>query len=185
MVRKVSKYMVTDGENYISDPNGTRTSINRTDAFLWNSKDTACNILNYTVPSKGRRYHVQEVITYEQEISEELKQEMEMIKWFSTLVKDCAKNRDALNEELSEIDRLLSDINHFIEFTNLNAVDGYRIYKKQHELLKRRREVKYELKIADDINSLGVDEQKLDRLVGYFKNQRYVPRVQDFSEILD
>lgn len=50
-----------------------------------------------------------------------------------------------LQQQLSIKDKEREDICHYIEFYNLNACQGYKIYKLLHQTLNERREIKNEL----------------------------------------
>lgn len=41
--------------------------------------------------------------------------------------------KNQLVKQLSEIDKKLSDNDHYIEFTSLNAAQGYNAYKQRRE----------------------------------------------------
>ena len=50
---------------------------------------------------------------------------------------------DELRHAQSNADQKISDIHHFIEISdNLNAADGYNMYKMLREVLRERREIK-------------------------------------------
>ena len=51
----------------------------------------------------------------------------------------------ALPAELSKIDAEINDLLHYIELTNLNAADGYRIYARLRECRLRRRVLKNDM----------------------------------------
>ena len=185
MVEKVIKYILTDGENYVVNSNGNILAKTKPDAFIWNTKEAAENAKEYSTNKKVKAYfYVEEIETYVADVPGYIEMEMKTVLEFYDIVKDCAESFDSMVEQLSKIDKELSDIDHFIEFTELNARDGYKIYKKQHELRKMRRELKYNIKVASDINSQQIDPETLLKLVNYFKTRRYIPKVADFKDIL-
>ncbi len=47
-----------------------------------------------------------------------------------------------LHNELSIADKKRSDVEHYIEFFNLNAAQGYKAYKMLKDILQERREIK-------------------------------------------
>lgn len=85
-----------------------------------------------------------------------------------------------LNEKLSQIDKEISDIMHYIEFTKLNAAEGYNAYRLLREKRIERRAIKDDFekfqvvsnaKISDIFN--GALEKKLNDAM----NRTYTPRV--------
>lgn len=91
------------------------------------------------------------------------------------------KNQLCLNKQLSELDKIINDLTHFIEFNNLNASQGYKMYKMLHDFLNQRRQVKDMLMVIQSINSNFEDTENYD-ISKEFKscNERsYSPRVLD------
>ena len=82
-------------------------------------------------------------------------------------------------QELSDIDSQIVDLEHYIEFTTLNARDGYKAYRKLKDLLCKRRVLKYEHKVVNSINSnhsaLG-QIQKILSAINECNNSIYKPR---------
>ena len=56
----------------------------------------------------------------------------------------------------SEADKVVSDIYHYIETTNLNACQGYKAYKKLQAALIERRRIKNEQEVVAQIKRLGL-----------------------------
>lgn len=73
-------------------------------------------------------------------------------------IKSVVGNQKLLEEALNKITLITEDINHFIEFNNLNAAQGYNIYKIQHLLYLKRREIKDKLKAIDFIRTSNVTD---------------------------
>ena len=64
---------------------------------------------------------------------------------FKHYYEDLLERKQALIEELRTVSAELCDIEHYIEFTSLNASGGYRAYRMLKERLLRRRQIKDEL----------------------------------------
>ena len=85
-----------------------------------------------------------------------------------------------LAEELRKVSAELCDLEHYIEFTSLNAVKGYRIYRRLRECLIRRRKIKDELMCitifmkAEPHNILNGN---LTRQFSGLQTREYSPRV--------
>lgn len=52
------------------------------------------------------------------------------------------------SSRLSEVDKEISDIYHYIEFSNLDAYRGWKAYKLLKDKLKERREIKDDYEAA-------------------------------------
>ena len=83
---------------------------------------------------------------------------------------------------LSEVDREIVDIEHYIEFNNFNAAEGYNAYKMLQNALKRRRIIKNDRECLTFIKEAGLQKSKVDALVKgieKFANEEriYTPRV--------
>lgn len=85
----------------------------------------------------------------------------------------------SLSKELSIIDKKLIDLTHYIEFTELNACEGYKAYKLMHEITKQRREVKNELATIQSLTA-HIPVQKVSSFNRYItkqSNKHYTPRI--------
>lgn len=189
----IYKYMIAGDDGYISNSNGTGVTPNRDNAYLWSTPEAAENVLRDARnrkessghPKIGNDFEVAAVKLYEKDIPDDIIMDLEVVKQFIDIVVDSADREQDLKDALSNVDRQLSDIEHFIEFTDLNARDGFKIYSKMKHLRRYRRDIKYRLKIIDSINSQNIDPEVLKRMVSYFKNLTYQPREIDFDEMLE
>lgn len=108
--------------------------------------------------------------------------------------KDCIKKsfeeihkfvglQDHFNTELSRTDLEIQDLLHAIEFSNANAAEGYKLYKKLQELRRRRRVVKDNLAMASVLGQTGVLTslesaiQSMDKLDRHKEVRTYRPRI--------
>ena len=84
-----------------------------------------------------------------------------------------------LSNNLSLLDQKIGDLYHFIEFNDLNAVNGYKIYKRLQETLRQRRCVKDKLFDIDNLITLINYSKVKDvrKKVQLNKNKEYKPRV--------
>lgn len=184
----VSRYIITDNESYVTNALGTGLSTDKDKAFIWKYKKAAENVLTDrkgNEPGKlNNRFYVKQINTYEMDIPEDITSTVSVIQDFADIVTYSAENEEELLSVLRTLDRQLSDIQHYIEFTDLSGVDGFRIYKKMQGILQRRRQVKYHLKITKEINSQSIDPEVLKKIITYFKDTSYRPRELDFEEIL-
>ena len=85
-----------------------------------------------------------------------------------------------ISAKLSKLDMAVTDIEHYIEFTNLNARDGYKIYRKLHKILQQRRKLKSEQKVVNIINRNKDSVSAIKQIVNTIKaesNHIYTPRI--------
>lgn len=191
-VERVSRYIITNGEKFVKNQNATSLTTVSDDAYMWALKVSAENVLsdvknrssNSQYANIDSSYKVEPVYIYISDIEPDILDDLNTIKVFTDIVKDSADREEDLLSQLSKIDRELSDIEHFIEFVDLNGVDGFKVYKKMQALRKVRREIKHRLKIVQTINSQSIDPEVLKRLVKGFDNIYYKPREVDFEDIL-
>lgn len=89
------------------------------------------------------------------------------------------KRKKVLELELLEIEREITDIYHAMEFYNLDAAKGYKIYKMMQERLIRRRQNKDETLKIDYILSGGIKGLTNKQTRKHFEsleNRQYQPR---------
>lgn len=90
---------------------------------------------------------------------------------------------DEVKKENSKLDLEISDVLHYIEFNNFNAVQGYKLAKMLKNITERRREVKKAQAQLDIIlnNTISSVSKKGDKIANIEKeeycNERYTPRV--------
>ncbi len=90
------------------------------------------------------------------------------------------KRQKVLEVELLEIEREITDIYHAMEFYNLDAAKGYKIYKMMQERLIRRRQNKDEtLKINYILTGgiKGLTSKNTRKHIESMENRSYQPRV--------
>ena len=108
------------------------------------------------------------------------KWEMENLISFCSQLKQYRVN---LNHMLSEVDKEICDIMHYIEFYNLDAAKGYKMYKILKECRLRRRKIKDEYeKVGAAITALANDDliEKIKTALKQMKgldNRLYTPRI--------
>ena len=87
-----------------------------------------------------------------------------------------------LSAKQSELEKAMIDIYHYMEFYDLNAVEGFRIYKKAQEVLRERRKVKEKLSLIETLQKSDISisrfKETIDALDSLNNNYRqYRPRV--------
>ena len=108
-------------------------------------------------------------------------------KWeIENLISFCSQlkqYRVNLNHMLSEVDKEICDIMHYIEFYNLDAAKGYKMYKMLKDCRLRRRKIKDEYeKVGAAITTLANEDliEKMKTALKQMKgldNRVYTPRI--------
>ena len=96
------------------------------------------------------------------------------------------ERKQQLIEELRNISAELCDIEHYVEFTSLNASGGYRIYRMLKERLLQRRKIKDELlciSIFLKAEPRNILNGNLSRQIAGLGTREYGPRV--LTELFD
>ena len=102
------------------------------------------------------------------------------------LAKDATDRKDVLSKELSDVEKEIQDCLHYIEFTNLNAAQGYKAYKILKDRRVKRRSIKNELQVLGIILGKKISETATDEIMKCIEgldNRQYAPRV--LQELFD
>lgn len=133
-------------------------------------------------------FHIDKV----KELSDGLEDDCQMEKWKSGIdsmtefVLDAESRKDELNKEMSDIDKEITDIQHYIELNNLNAYQGFLAYKMLQGRLRKRRKIKNELQILSQLGICKVDSAMLidvQNAIRELDNKTYTPRI--LSELFE
>ena len=118
--------------------------------------------------------------------SENIQYWIDKISDLNGLASEALHRKDNLLSQLSKIDQELSDIDHYIEFVNLNAAQGYKAYRMIKDRRIIRRSIKNELDVLNIILGKKISETATDEIqkVIYGMDKRtYEPRV--LNELFD
>lgn len=199
------EFVLTNGNKYVKcDINGNYKQVNNLCmADIYESQKTASNIMKNSLPKAwGHTYYVVEIVEGRQiqcnlprppkaERSKSTKvfqfeNGCDDIKWCKSFIgleevfTEAEKRFKELPQKRSDIDAQIVDLEHYIEFTSLNARDGYKAYKKLKELLNERRILKYESKIVNAINVNRSASEGIKNILSAIRecqNSVYKPRV--------
>lgn len=197
-------YVITDGnKNYIRrEPNGKYVSARSralADEFL--EKYKAEKVLkNNLAPKKRKLYRVVEEeagfavikeplnehhadLTREnksdpQMISPQIDMLREKIEEIRLFVEDSEKRKSKMSDLLSNIDKEISDIQHYIELSDCEDVAS--TYEMLKTRLRNRRQIKNEFSILKQLGECKMDASMLEELligIDDLNNKTYVPRV--------
>ena len=105
---------------------------------------------------------------------------LDKIKEIFTFTKELEERKLYLMEEIHKIELEIVDIEHAAEFYNLNASQGYKLYKLLHDSRIKRRELKNELtkiNLALGTSIKSVNIENLEKSILGLNNQQYTPRI--------
>ena len=193
-------YVITNGEgSYIhrDEASGKYVPIRSfSKATQWDSIVKANGILNNSIAKNIRSgYAVQLVDTEKTVVKENTDVQNDICfrnilddsieEWLSKIntIIDVMSGSDArqqeLNGKLSEIDKEIVDVEHYIEFGKFNAYQGWMCFKMLQNLLKQRRKYKNEIQVLNLIRQCRFDRNSLTVLVqtiSDIQNKCYTPR---------
>ena len=121
----------------------------------------------------------QKEITFRPIEDDNIKDWLEKINTIRDVLSGSSSRKDELLGKLSEVDREISDINHYIEFGNYNACQGWRCFKMLQTLLRQRRKYKNEIQVLQMIKECKFDNDSISSLsekIAEVSNKLYHPR---------
>lgn len=197
------EYLITNGNYYIGgDKNGTRTlTTNINNACVYSTKAKAENELENAVRSKNGwslavndewfikgRQDIE--ITKPIEMAKPIELDFDFHKELIELqdkISQLEQRKEYLKYLMSKYDREISDIEHCAEFYNLNASQGYKLYKMLHNVTNKRREVKNEFNSIYTILYSKITSAEIKNInksiYNIYNNQQYSNRV--FDDLFD
>ena len=113
-------------------------------------------------------------------VAENIKYWVDKVNGLNGLASEALHRKDELLNQLSKVDKELSDINHYIEFCNLNAAQGYKAYKMIKERRIKRRSIKNELEVLSIILGKKISDTASDEIqkaIAGMDKRTYEPRV--------
>ena len=202
-------WIVTNGRNYLkANPGKTGVVANMNSATFFESENKAINlVMNLPRSMKNLGYHVAEIEheenekdierpkKYYQNVEQEIRLYSEIGEFEDVIkllteceqfVNNIVSNKEYLNAKLTTIEKEQTDLEHAIEFYNLNACEGFKLYKKLKEVRLERRKIKDSLtviSILEDSFSSSFFEYPPSKRVEGIKNRKYKPRA--LKELFD
>ena len=119
-------------------------------------------------------------------VAENIQYWVNKVNGLNGLASEALHRKDELSSQLSKVDQELSDINHYIEFCNLNAAQGYKAYKMIKERRIKRRSIKNELEVLSIILGKKISDTASDEIqkaIAGMDQRTYEPRVM--TELFD
>ena len=201
----LAQYVITDGSRWIMKNHAGKYVPTSCEALadIYNNKQADSILKNSLSKALKSCFHLQKIdkppelvkqITQEKvnentetpSNSENIQYWVDKVSDLNGLASEALHRKDNLLSQLSKIDRELSDINHYIEFVNLNAAQGYKAYKMIKDRRIIRRSIKNELDVLNIILGKKISETATDEIqkaISGMDKRTYEPRV--LSELFD
>lgn len=193
-------YVLTDGKgSYIRKDETTGKYVpirSFKHANQWDNILKAKSVLDNSIAKAIRKDYVVQLVDTEHIVEkEDLSKQSELVfreieddnisDWLSKIntIKDVLSGSDMrvseLTEKLSEVDREIVDVQHYIEFGKFNAYQGWMCFKMLQNMLQQRRKYKNEISVLNMIKQCKFDMNSLTALsqtISDATNKKYTPR---------
>ena len=104
---------------------------------------------------------------------------LEKVNTIMNILSGSNTRKDGLVAKLSEIDKEIVDIQHYIEFGKFNCYQGWMCFKMLQNTLRQRRKYKNEIAVLNLIKQCKLDKSSLEDLsttIADIQNKCYRPR---------
>ena len=201
----MSQYVITDGSRWITknrngkyvpttcealaDTFGNKEANSVYNNNLSKALKSCFRVMKVDKPPELVKQITQEKVNENTETpsnSENIQYWIDKISDLNGLASEALHRKDNLLSQLSKIDKEISDIDHYIEFVNLNAEQGYKAYRMIKDRRIIRRSIKNELDVLNIILSKKISETATDEIhkaITGMDNRKYEPRV--LNELFD
>lgn len=201
----LAQYVITDGTRWIMHDRNKKyvPTSNEALADIFGNKEANSVYQNNLSKALKSVFHVEKIdkppALIKQISHEEVKSNTETVSvaaniqyWvdkvsgLNGLAAEALHRKEELINQLSEVDKELCDINHYIEFCNLNAAQGYKAYKMIKDRRMKRRSIKNELDVLNMILGKKLSESvtnEITNAVSGMDKRIYEPRV--LNELFD
>lgn len=196
----MSQYVITDGERFIycnhsgkyvptsSEAMADIYTRKQADGICKNSLPKALKSIFYVEKYDNPPASIKQVSpsdlknnTEKVMASENIQVWLDKINGMNGLVEDAKKRKNILEMQLQKLEDEKLDIEHYIEFQNLNASQGYKASKELKMCRVKRRSVKNELAVIDIILGLQMKEMvssKIYQKIEELDKRTYKPRIR-------
>ena len=181
---------ICNNDNYIrQDMDGYSIVEDIDNATKWKNIQKANNVcknVNKSQKIQGNHFEVRYVVQENKMISPPAKpieldyDILDKVKDILLATKQMEERKMYLAEEIQKVDLEIVDIEHAAEFYDLNASQGYKLYKLLRDNRIKRRELKDELEkinlfLGTSIKSANMEN--LERSILGLDNRQYTPRI--------
>ena len=201
----LAQYVITDGTRWIMRDRNKKyvPTSNEALADIFSNKEANSVYQNNLSKALKSVFHVEKIdkppalikqISHEEvksntetvSVAENIQYWVDKVSGLNGLAAEALHRKEELINQLSEVDKELCDINHYIEFCNLNAAQGYKAYKMIKDRRVKRRSIKNELDVLNMILGKKLSESvtnEITNAVSRMDKRIYEPRV--LNELFD
>ena len=201
----LAQYVITDGTRWIMRDRNKKyvPTSNEALADIFSNKEANSVYQNNLSKALKSVFHVEKIdkppalikqISHEEvksntetvSVAENIQYWVDKVSGLNGLAAEALHRKEELINQLSEVDKELCDINHYIEFCNLNAAQGYKAYKMIKDRRVKRRSIKNELEVLNMILGKKLSESvtnEITNAVSGMDKRIYEPRV--LNELFD
>lgn len=201
----LAQYVITDGSRWIMRDRNNKyiPTSNEALADVFGNKEANSVYQNNLPKALKSVFHIEKIdkppklvkqITHEEvqentetvSVAKNIQYWVDKISGLNGLAVEALHRKEELINQLSQVDKELSDINHYIEFVNLNAAQGYKAYKMIKDRRIKRRSIKNELEVLNIILGKKISDSVTDEIqkaVSGMDRRTYEPRVM--NELFD
>lgn len=201
----LAQYVITDGTRWIMRDRNKKyvPTSNEALADVFGNKEDNSVYQNNLPKALKSVFHVEKIdkpptlikqISHEEvksntetvSIAENIQYWVDKVSGLNGLAAEALHRKEELINQLSEVDKELCDINHYIEFCNLNAAQGYKAYKMIKDRRMKRRSIKNELDVLNMILGKKLSESVTNEITNAvlgMDKRIYEPRV--LNELFD
>ena len=201
----MSQYVITDGSRWITknrngkyvpttcealaDTFGNKEANSVYNNNLSKALKSCFRVMKVDKPPELVKQITQEKVNENTETpsnSENIQYWIDKVSDLNGLASEALHRKDDLLSQLSKVDQELSDIDHYIEFVNLNAAQGYKAYRMIKDRRIIRRSIKNELDVLNIILGKKISETATDEIqkaISGMDKRTYEPRV--LNELFD
>ena len=195
----MSQYIITDGERFIYSNHSGKfvptSSEAMADIYSKKQAESICknslpktlksvfHVKKYDSPPGIRQVDQNDLVKNTEKVmaADNIQVWLDKIKDMNCLVKDAKDRKEILVKQLRDLEDEKQDIEHYIEFQNLNAAQGYKASKELKICRVKRRSVKNELAVINIILNQSFKDilnnevyQKVEEL----DKRTYKPRIR-------
>lgn len=201
----LAQYVITDGTRWVMRDRNNKyvPTSNEALADVFGNKEANSVYQNNLPKALKSVFHIQKIDTPQKlvkqithaevqentetvSVAENIQYWVDKISGLNGLASEALHRKEELINQLSEVDKELCDINHYIEFCNLNAAQGYKAYKMIKDRRVKRRSIKNELDVLNIILGKKISETATDEIqkaISGMDKRTYEPRV--LNELFD
>lgn len=196
----MAEYIITDGSRFIFRNHSGKYVPVQSEAMadVFNKKQaerifsnslpkalrTTFYVEKYDKPSESIKQVTEKELENNTEkvmISESIQRWLDRVSDLNGLAKEAKSRKEELLKQLHKLEDELLDVEHYIEFSNLNAAQGYKASKDIKECRMKRRSIKNELLVLDIILEQRVDEmvsEEIYKRIQALDRRTYKPRIR-------